>query len=43
MYLSSAGELYKRGQQLFRNKPYRLETADGERLIEKRIRLCIQY
>jgi len=30
LYLASAGTLYRKGQELFRDKPYRLETADGE-------------
>jgi hypothetical protein len=29
LYLSSAGQLYKKGLELFKDKPYRLETADG--------------
>lgn len=28
-YLASAGAIYRKGLDMFRDKPYRLETADG--------------
>ncbi|KAK6215491.1 ent-kaurene oxidase [Colletotrichum tabaci] len=32
-YLASAGAIYRKGLDMFRDKPYRLETADGERIV----------